>query len=412
MPLTAAETLCAACGQQFEATDLLTLRPSEVSSRRSQLVPVHLTCGLAELPDAPETIALALAALIEAVGGLDVIQGPPGPAGEQGAAGEKGEPGPAGEDGRGLPGEAGPPGRSPSVAELMPELVRRLKADPDFLTNIKGDSGETGPQGEPGLPGSTGPKGRDGVSPAVAAIVAELARALKADPDFLDDVRGPQGPPGRDGRDGKDGQAGPPGEPGRPGQAGAPGRSPTATEVATALRISPGFMESVKGERGDQGQTGQSGSPGRSPTSAEVAQALLETPRFFELVRGPQGDQGEQGAHGDPGEKGPPGALPPGWQSLVTSLAEGVLAVALERVRACEAMIRNPIVFRPAFHDQGIRQPGTLVGIVFCPNLDCGRPYDLKTQLQLSERAVSASFRCEDCQTEIEVTATSVAPRS
>lgn len=409
MPFNASETTCAACGQQFEPTDLLTLQPLETSDRRSLLVPVHFVCSLVQLPDAPEAVALALASLTDAVGDLDVIQGPPGDPGQPGPAGEPGAVGRAGAQGRtGLTGESGRPGVSPTVAEVMPELVRRLKSDADFLSNIKGEQGDAGPEGKDGQPGSPGPAGKDAASPDVNYIVDQLISFLKIDPDFVASVQGAQGPAGKDGRDGRVGEKG---DSGPPGPAGQDGRSPTASEVATTLRLNQGFLDSIKGDQGPTGQTGPQGRAGSSPSAEDVATVLLASDQFIASVKGDPGEQGEPGDPGPQGKDGPPGRLPEGWESMVTSLAERVLAVGMERVRACEAMIRNPVVFRPTFHDEGIRAPGTLVGIVFCPNPDCGRPYDMRTQLRLPDRAVTATFRCEDCRTEVEVTATSVDAR-
>lgn len=83
----------------------------------------------------------------------------------------------------------------------------------------------------------------------------------------------------------------------------------------------------------------------------------------------------------------------------------------VERVKALEQMIRNPVLFRPGFHDGENRQPGNLVGIFFCSNPDCGRPYDLKAQCNISDHSTSATIICSECKCQTEVTMQTVYAR-
>jgi hypothetical protein len=104
---------------------------------------------------------------------VEVVGGPPGPAGPVGATGPQGSPGPAGAAGTdGAPGPAG--------------------AD--------GVDGAPGPQGPPGPQGATGPTGSPGVQGP-------------AGPAGADGATGPQGPPGADGAQGPQGPQGVPGVP-------------------------------------------------------------------------------------------------------------------------------------------------------------------------------------------------------
>jgi hypothetical protein len=113
--------------------------------------------------------AAALATQVRGLGGVPVVQPPPGPPGAPGL------PGP--------PGPAGPPGP-------------RGPAGPSGLPGDDGPAGSPGPRGGPGPAGQDGQPGQDGAP----------------------------GTPGEPGTPGAPGEAGPPGPQGQPGDPGQPGQ--------------------------------------------------------------------------------------------------------------------------------------------------------------------------------------------
>jgi hypothetical protein len=82
----------------------------------------------------------------------------------------------------------------------------------------------------------------------------------------------------------------------------------------------------------------------------------------------------------------------------------------LDRVEKLEQVVRNPVLFRPAFHDDARRQPGNLVGIIFCSG--CGRPYDLQLHCRVPDEATRATVSCPGCGHATEVTTREVAPHA
>ena len=108
--------------------------------------------------------------------------GPPGTTGSAGPRGEQGPSGPAGRDGR---------ARGPSADQMrdaVEQIVRQLKADPEFIASVTGPKGDVGPPGSAGPPGPAGPAGqrgpagRDGTDGSDASIesidMEELTRRV------------------------------------------------------------------------------------------------------------------------------------------------------------------------------------------------------------------------------------------
>jgi hypothetical protein len=112
-----------------------------------------------------------------------------------------------------IKGEPGEPGKSVTVDDVRPLIVRALSEVPRPVDGKDGAPGERGLDGAPGRDGQDGASGRDGIDGK----------------DGAPGERGLDGAPGRDGqdgasgRDGIDGKDGAPGERGKKGDAGPAG---------------------------------------------------------------------------------------------------------------------------------------------------------------------------------------------
>lgn len=106
-------------------------------------------------------------------------------------------------------------------------------------------------------------------------LVSDLATALKSDPAFLDLAKGDPGEKGDPGTDGEDGQDGSDSDP---------------TDVAAILKADPAFLAATKGDQGDDGNPGLTGPPGPGgisfgaqmspPLILENGDRLTQNPQF------------------------------------------------------------------------------------------------------------------------------------
>lgn len=217
---------------------------------------------------------------------------------------------------RGLRGQKGSPFDFNSHQEkIFLEVLSRLKSDPLFLENLKGDKGDKGSPGEK--------VELNEILSEVEPLVVEAIRATNFDYDnfsedtkeklklkFTDlseqekeELQGPKGTRGPRGQRGKPGEVTP--EQIKlvvdenvellKGEAGQDGKDATLEDIQQVVEENQHILKGPRGLRGQKGKTGETGQDGKDVTVEDIQQVVnLNT----ELLRGPMGLPGLPGVMG------------------------------------------------------------------------------------------------------------------
>ncbi|MBP5613127.1 MAG: collagen-like protein, partial [Bacteroidales bacterium] len=144
---------------------------------------------------------------------------------------------------RGLQGEQGPAGVSPTVmttsaGDSTVVVITDAEGPHRFVVyngaqGLQGEQGVQGPQGPQGETGATGPQGEQGPQGLTGPQGPQGEQGIQGVPGTM----GPQGPQGETGPQGEQGPQGPQGERGLQGEQGPAGFSPTVTAAAQGSNI-------------------------------------------------------------------------------------------------------------------------------------------------------------------------------
>jgi hypothetical protein len=258
----------------------------------------------------------------------------------------------------GADGRDGRDGTSVSLADVLPDLQRRVD---EYLASV--------PAPKDGADGADGPPGKDGASVTVEDVLPAIEAQARA---FLETLPVPRD--GRDGTDGRDGEQGPRGEPGERGADGLlravlpySDRVHYAAEVVThagstwqALRDTgkaPGSEDwlCIARAGADADSIEVRGTYSPEETYSRLNIVALNGGSFiakrndpgecpgdgWQLLTSPgkRGQKGEDGARGI-GERGPEG--PPGPAPIALVAEDGILRLTMADGEVFEAQIGRP----------------------------------------------------------------------